>query len=148
MLFVVCDIMFRRRNRFKQRFILTLHALHKRCPANTCKKRIFPVCLTRSPPARISRNVQVGRPEGKKPVITPLQFLAFHPAAKMIVLGTRFIGNRLRNFADQRGVPARRHPDRLRKHRKGTGAHNAVQRLVSVMIRGNAKTLYGGRRFR
>jgi hypothetical protein len=51
------------RNRAKMIQVLALHAGYKGDPQTAGKKRIFSVGLLAPPPARIAKNVDIGRPE-------------------------------------------------------------------------------------
>src|SRR5579883_2055046 len=123
------SIMFRSRNHLQVLGIGTLH------PGNEChshaasQERIFAVSFLPASPAWVSKNVDVGSPEGE-----PKEHLMLVVTHGLVVLGPRLRRDRLRHGVHEIGIPCRRHSDYLRKVGRVTGKGHAMQTLVPPVI--------------
>ena len=95
---------------------------------------ILAIRLVAAAPARIAKDVDIGRPEGQA-----LVDVAVAARGLRVVLCAPLGGDDLAHAADQRAVKRRRHADRLREHRGRAGARHAMQRLVPPVVRGNSE---------
>ena len=91
--------------------------------------RILAVGLLAASPARIAEDVDVRRPE-RESLVAPAQ-----PASReLVMLGARLVADRGRDLVQQVAIERCGEADGLRKHRRGTGARDAVQRLVPPFV--------------
>src|ERR1039458_5303017 len=103
------------------------------------KEGIFAVGLLAAAPARIAKDVDVGRPEGES-----VEDAVIALALSFVVLASGLGGDDVSHGVDDRWVPGGGHADGLRKDRGVAGAGNAVEGFVPGLIVGNAKTWDGG----
>ena len=97
--------------------------------------RVFAVGLLSAAPARVAKDVDVGRPD-REPSIPLGAAVGLHV---LDVLGAKLGGDRVCRFLDQRRVPRGRHADRLREHRRHAGAGDPVQAFVPPVVRGHTQ---------
>src|ERR1017187_1111120 len=110
------------------------HASNK-CHAHPAgEERIFSVGLLAAPPARIAKNVDVGRPKGK----TEEHFMLVIPDG-LVVLGTCLGGDCRAHGVNKVGVPSGGHSDHLRKICRVASKCNAVQTFVPPVVLGNTQ---------
>jgi hypothetical protein len=103
------------------------------------EERILAVGLLPAAPARIAKDVDVGRPE-TQPVIG---LAAFAVTDGLVILGPGLVGDDLPDLVDQRRVPRRGHADGLRKNGGVTFARHAVQGLAPVVVGGDLQAREG-----
>src|SRR5438270_10394754 len=102
------------------------------------EKRIFAVGFLTTAPARITRDSDVGRPEGKAVVPAGISVLD-----GVVVFGTGFGRDDIGDAIDEVGVPGCGEADGLRENGGDSRARDAVQALVPPVIGGNSKARVG-----
>ena len=114
--------------------VRTLQAAGKGKSDLTGEERIFSVGLLTAAPSRVAIDVDIGRPQSEAVIdnMVPL-------ALGLVVLGSRFRGDRVGNPIDQPGVPGGRKPDGLRKDRGVAGPGDAVQAFIPPVVFGDVK---------
>ena len=120
--------------------IVALHALDEsHCHAGG-KERVLAVSLLAAAPARIAKDVDVGRPEGEAAVA-----LMILVAESLVVLGARFGGNSIGDAVHQGGVPGGGQADGLREYGGLSGARHAVEGFIPPAVGRDAEARDGGR---
>ena len=106
----------------------------KATPSLRGEKGIFAVGFLPASPARIAKDVDVGRPEiqAEEDAVVPFPL-------RLVVLGPSFGGNRLALAVDQVAIPCRGHADGLREHGGISRTRHAVQRFTPPIVGGNAE---------
>ncbi len=115
--------------------IIPLQARHERRGHLPRQERIFAPGLLTATPARVAEDIDVGRPEGQAliPARLPLA------AQRRVVLGTGLVPDGAADAADQGGIPGGGQADGLGKYRRAPVAGHAVERLVRVVVGGDAQ---------
>ncbi len=114
--------------------VLALHAGHKGDSQAAGQERIFAVGLLAPPPARVTKDVDVGRPEREAVEDAVIAF-----PLRLVVLGAGLVGDDVAHALHHGLIPRRRHADRLGKHRGVAGARHPVQGFVPGLVVGNAE---------
>ncbi len=109
--------------------IVTLQSPHKGDSQLPGQEGVFTVRFLAASPARIAKDIDVGRPERQSVVDAVIAF-----ALRLVVLGAGFGGNDLGLATHEINVPGSCHGDGLRKHRRVARARHAVQRLVPPIV--------------
>ncbi len=113
--------------------VIALQPGHKRDTETRSQIGIFAVRFLTSPPARIAKNIDVGRPHGKSAI--PVAGLIVMQGC--VVFGAELGADHIADLMQQRLVKGCGHPDRLRKDRGDTSARHPVQALVPPVVLGN-----------
>ena len=121
-------------------FALALQALYKGYAQPPREIRVLAIGLLAAAPARVAKNVDIGRPERQ-----PLIDVAVAKVRLRIELGARFRGDGFRHLAVEILIKNRGQANGLREHRGRARAGHAVQRLVPPVIGRHAQPLNGGR---
>src|SRR6266699_3334388 len=87
-------------NRFQILGIVALQPGDESYANATCEKRIFSVSFLSASPARIAKDVDVGRPEGQAEIAAGISVLH-----RVVVLGAGFGGNDIGDAMNKVGVP-------------------------------------------
>src|SRR5260370_1045368 len=103
------------------------------------EKRIFSVGFLAAPPARVAKDVDIGRPKGETEVPPGVSALNC-----IIVFGARFAGDHIGDAMDQLRVPRGRKANGLGEDGGITRAGDAVQPPVPPVVCRNAETRNGG----
>ena len=101
------------------------------------KIRVFPESFVSPAPARVSENIDVGRPKGQSFINIPVVILLLH-----IELCPALRGDGICHLLHKILVKGRRQRDCLRKHRGNTCPRHTVKRLVPPVIRFNSQPFY------
>ena len=117
-----------------------LHSLYESHGNARGKKRVFAVGLLAAAPARVAKDINVGRPESE-PIISTIIAVALC----LVVLRAGFSGDYIRHFMYDLGVPCGRQSDRLGKDGGAPSPGYAMQGLIPPVIRGNAQSRNCGR---
>ena len=120
--------------------LLRLQALHEGDAHARGEERILAIGFLATAPARVTEDVDVGRPE-REPLVT----LVLAARQEGMVLGARFVADGGGHLGHQRGIERGRQADRLRKHRGTAGAGHAVQGFVPPIVFGHLQARDGGR---
>src|SRR5262245_38378964 len=104
------------------------------------EKRIFSVRFLAAAPARVAKDVDVGRPKGQAVVAAGIAVLD-----SVVVLGASFGGDDIGHAMNQIRVPGSGEADGLRENGGVSGASDAVQTFVPPVIGRNAKARDGAR---
>src|SRR5579862_6347324 len=110
---------------FRMIRIVTLYAGDEGYAHPAGEEWIFAVGLLAASPARVAKNVDVGRPERQAVEDAVIAFLL-----GAVVLGARFGGDDVAHGVDHLRVPGRGHADGLWKDRGVAGAGDSVEGLV------------------
>ena len=102
------------------------------------EERIFAVSFLASAPARIAKDIDVGRPKGEAVVAAGISVLY-----SIVVLGARFGRDDVGHAVNEVGVPRGGEADGLRENSGMTGASDAVQAFVPPIVGGNTKARDG-----
>ena len=120
--------------------ILALQSFDERHGHAAGEERIFAIGLLAAAPARIAKDVDVGRPEGEAEVAGVVVV-----ANGLVVFRARFGGDDVGDAVNQIGVESGRESDRLREDSGLTGTGDAVQGFVPPVVSGNVETPDGRR---
>ena len=120
--------------------VVSLQAAHEGDPVASRQKRIFAVGLLSAPPAWITENIDIGRPDGQPRI--SLGTATFFGNG-LVVLCACLGGNGVGHALDEFGIPGRGETDGLRKYRGNAISRHAVQRLVPPIIRGDVEARNG-----
>src|SRR5690606_1004213 len=115
--------------------VVTLQTFHKFDAHKRGEKWIFTIGFLTSTPARVAKNIDIGRPKCQ-----PLIALTQAPESKFMVLCARFITDDCRYFAHQFFIETGSKPDGLRKNSCGARARDTVQRLVPPFVSWDIQT--------
>src|SRR5512138_78639 len=115
--------------------VITLKSLHELDPHERREERILAVRLLTTSPARIAKDIDVGRPEGQA-----LIAIALLATGELVMLRATFIADRRCDLTHQMRIERRRQTDRLRKRRRRARARNAMQRFVPPFVLRHAET--------
>ena len=130
---------FRCRNGLEIMGVVSLQPSHE-CHAHPSGKvGIFTIGLHAAAPPRVAEYVDVGRPEGESLVNPPSPL-----THRLVVFGSRFVGNYLSHLQHEIGVPGRRQSDCLRKHGRPTGPRDTVQCFIPPVIGWDLKPIDRG----
>src|SRR4029079_11611946 len=102
--------------------VVTLQTRHKRNSHSTGQIGILAVSFLPASPARVAKNIDIGRPEIETFVDIPPSC-----ADSLIVLGSSFLSNRRRHLMNQGSVERCGQPDRFRKDGGSSRTGNAMQ---------------------
>ena len=103
------------------------------------QERVFAVSFLAAAPARVAKDVDVGRPEGE-----PVEDAVVALSLRLVVLGAGFLRDDVAHALHDGAVPGGRHADGLRKHGGIPGPRHAVESLVPCLVIGHAETGNGG----
>ena len=117
--------------------ILALETFDKGHGQRAGQVGILAVGLHPATPARVAKQVYVGRPEGE-----PLEDFATPVSDELVVLGPSLVRNRCRHAEQQLGVPGGGQTDWLRENGGDTGPRYAVKRLVPPVVSRNAQAFH------
>ena len=98
--------------------------------------RVLAKRLLAAAPARVAKDIDVGRPEGEALILA-----AVAGGDGGVVLGAGLVGDHAGNALHERAIPRRAKPDDLRKHRGATVAPDAVAGFAPPVVGGHAQTL-------
>jgi hypothetical protein len=125
---------------FKVFGVIALHGFNKRDTEAAGEIRVFAVGFLASAPARVAKDIDVGRPEIQT-VIDAVVVVG----DRVAILGAGLGGDDLGLVVDEVGVPGGGHPDRLGKDGGVSRARYAVQAFTPPVVGGNAEVRDGRR---
>ncbi len=128
-------IMLRRCNRLVIVRIIPLQSLDKVDSEAAGKERIFAIRLLTATPARVTEDIDVGRPDIKSEINT-MDALA----QCFTIFRASLRADRRRHITHQRHVPHCCEANRLWEHRRIAGARNAVQSLAPPIVRRHSQS--------
>ncbi len=136
----VDDEVFRCRHALEIVWIVALDAVDEGDGHMTGQGRIFAIGFLAAAPARVTEDVDIGRP-----VVDPVIAVGARRIARQggIVVGAAFGGDGVADLSHQGCVPCRRHADRLWINRCMTGTGDAVQHFVPPGIAFQAQARNG-----
>src|SRR6266480_8082860 len=97
---------------------------------------VLAVRLLASSPARVAKQVDVGRPDGE--ALIPLVLAA---TVVVVMLGAKLVGDDRGHAEHETVVPCRREADRLRKDGREPRARHSMEALVPPVVLGDAQPL-------
>ncbi len=116
-------------------WIIPLHTGDEgNCHASGQERVLAVTLLTPSPP-RISKNVDIGSPEGQAE-----ESFVIIPANGLVVLGPRLSGDDLRHAVHQGRIPCGGHADNLRKIGRVSGERHPMQTLIPPLVLRDSQT--------
>ena len=130
--------MLRRGHQLKVVGVVTLQPFNEFDAHAGSEKWIFAKGLHAAAPARIAKDIDVRRPEGK-----PRETAAIIVTNGLVVLGAALNRDDPRDPAHERGVPGGREADGLREVRRNAVARHAVQRFVPPVVGRHAQSRNG-----
>ena len=118
--------------------IVALDAFNKGGAQARGEERVFAVGFLAAAPARIAKDVDVGRPDGQAVVAVVIAM-----ADGVVVFRARFGGDNLADGVDERCIPCGGVADGLRKHGGEAGSGDAVESFVPPVVGGNIEARNG-----
>ena len=118
--------------------IVALKPFHESHAHPSSEVGIFTVGFLSPPPARVSEDVNVGRPEGQPCVYAPVAL-----PDRFMVLGAGFLRDHCCHPVHEIDTPGCGQANSLRKDRRNPGSRYAVQALVPPVMLGDVQSLDG-----
>ena len=130
----VDGIVLGRRDRFQVARVVALQAGNE-CYADAAGEvGIFAIGFLAASPARVAKDIDIGRPKGEAVVASGVSMLDC-----IIVFGACFGGDHIGDAMDQIGIPGGGETDGLGENGCISGARDAVQTLVPPVVGGDAQ---------